>query len=244
MTIKNIAAGTVALIVGMVVISVVGTKIEQAMSAKLVYKNGELPPFAEIQDTSINLYQALVRLETEDGNFFCSGSVISDDYVLTAAHCLMSEGIIPGIRKDTINVVSMQRETDGIIRTVKAKAAALNTRADYALIKGDFKDFSKLRITVKPTGLAQVAALPVGANIVCGFPWGAEDTCYPIKSPLFTYFERFKAQGTMYPGMSGGPVIDLSTKSVFAVNTAVMDGGIVISPLVGLFETLGVRVIK
>jgi secreted trypsin-like serine protease len=37
---------------------------------------------------------AIVRLhDAETGRFFCSGSVISDKYVLTASHCVVREGL-------------------------------------------------------------------------------------------------------------------------------------------------------
>jgi hypothetical protein len=41
--------------------------------------------------------------------------------------------------------------------------------------------------------------------------------------------------------MSGGPVIDAGTGLVVAVNSAVGQNYIVVSPLIGLFNSLGIR---
>lgn len=241
MSVRNIALGF--LVFTLCLSSSVGaiTLYNMCVTPDNVYINGALPAFSSVQDYSDNTYASLIRLETKDGQFFCSGTVISDDYVLTAAHCLMRGTLFKSMTKDEINVVSINNR-DGIKRTtvVHAAAVAANVIADYALIKGDFKKFTKTRILVKPNSIHEIS----GRLVTCGFPWGAEGACYATGDKLYTYFEVFKTAGHLYPGMSGGPVVDSGTKAIFAVNTGATDGFIVISPLIGLFETLGVQVIE
>lgn len=235
---KTVALGVVLFILSVVALPV-SKRFNQVTSPRLIYRTSDLPTFNEVQDYRLNTYLSMVRLENKEHGFFCSGAVISDDYVLTAAHCLMEEGVFPDMNREEINVVSIPTPT-GATKTIAAHAAALNNRADYALIKGDFREFTKIKILAKPNMTNQLK----GPIVTCGFPWGAESVCYNTGGVLVPYFERYRLEGRLYPGMSGGPVIDMVTGSVLAVNTAVMDGGIAISPLIGLFQTLGVQVIK
>ena len=228
-------------------VTITGIALNQALSPDLIYKIDDRPAFKEQQDYGPRQFMFLVRLHNSKGKFFCSGTVISDDYVLTAAHCLMRGAIIPKMMSEDLQVIGTANgpataTVDSVVTiTVSAKAAALNNRADYALVKGDFREFQKARILTSPLMFNELR----GPGAVCGYPWGATSVCYQFAGGLQTFYEKFMVQGRMYPGMSGGPVVDRGGgNAVFAVNSAVSEGFIIISPLIGLFETLEIEVIK
>lgn len=239
---------TLLLIVFGLTVMVKGTDFLELVgpSPQMIEKIKEMPAF-DLKDSSTpydaELVSPLVRLEDDKGEFFCSGTVISNSYVLTAAHCLADRN--GHLTKKKIRVKSIQNEK-GVITIMEAHAAARNSRADYGLITGDFSGFNKMQMNTLPeqTPLLGTAGGLKGPVVSCGFPWGASDICYEVTGPVSIMYEGIAAKGILYPGMSGGPVVDLGQRKVIAINSAVGDGFIVIMPLVGLFETLGVKVVK
>lgn len=196
-----------------------------------------LPPFLLKEngtDGSIPS-SALIRIHDDKGNFRCSGSIISSKYVLTAAHCLVDSN-----RKLSSEIYSIKIYLlDGSIKTVLATAAALNNKSDYGLMLGDFSGLSTFKIAIGPT-----ASLTRSINVAtCGYPYGTnEPICYATDIDFRHYNFQLAVGGTLYPGMSGGPVYDLEHNVILGVNSRVDAGFIVVSDLVGLFETLNVDV--
>lgn len=180
-----------------------------------------VPPISAVMDLAIQNtgVSALVRLETLEGQTFCSGTVISNTTILTAAHCMMIEG--------PMKIASLP-DAKGHVTEALGVAYKINPRADYASVKGNFSAFSKMAFSTNPAA----DILYHNYNLVtCGFPYGGRPVCYRITRPE-KFVDQIKAKGQMYAGMSGGPVIDLNTGTIYAVNTAVTDGYIILSPII------------
>lgn len=240
---KNVV--TIAL--GLFIASGLGLAADVAYRVVRPYKQEDrikdLPTFSVSQDytTDANKLPPLVRLETpstsfNEQHFTCSGAVISDDYVVTAAHCV--GGMVGKLSSDKILVISLGETSV----TVEAIPASMNARADYAVIKGDFRQFNKLRVLpYLGSSISRVYGAPI--LLTCGFPWGSKDACYKA-APVQPYLSYVLMRGLLYPGMSGGPVIEPQSMILVGVNSMMMENGLIaIAPLVGLFETLHIQVV-
>lgn len=178
------------------------------------------------------LFPSIVAL-SENGNNFCSGIVISDTEVLTAAHCVVINLGFMMMPRQNFEVTSLVK---GNAKAVSpAKVYALNGRSDIAIITGDFRLFKKQKINTSPDAdiLANTYELAT-----CGFPGGGPLACYTLHGE-FKQIDMIGFRiGQMYAGMSGGPVIDLNTGIVYAVNHAVSTDQVIVAPIVNLFESV------
>lgn len=189
-----------------------------------------------------NAYLPVVRLEdtkskANPNGFICTGTVINDDYVLTAAHCLVDGN---GVMRKTIKIKGMKSNTE-LDSIQDATPAAVNTRSDVGLVRGHFELFQKMRVF---TSASLPKMLNPTGSVNCGFAWGDKNlVCYPL---VFIGTEGFQlaAQGAMFPGMSGGPVIDVESGYIVAVNTAVGGNIMILSPLIAMFDYFGINVVE
>lgn len=187
---------------------------------------------------SRNVDTSIVRLHDADtGAFFCSGVVISNTRILTAAHCVFRQGLFgESVAVDKVEIRTQTNKPMGII----ANFEAANARQDLAILSGDFRGMDQ-RGVVSDT--AQLNSIFMNSNIdvvACGFPDGGRLACSHITDRDRILF-FFSAKGYLYPGMSGGPVIDMTTGKVIAVNQAVTDSRVVVSPLIELYDNLGLN---
>src|ERR1019366_6410430 len=109
-------------------------------------------------------------------------------------------------------------------------------RQDVALLSGNFSMFDKMDVEIRPTALEK-SYLQSDHIKACGYPDGGALVCTKVASVRHQLF-GFSADGFLYPGMSGGPVIDEETGLVIGVNTAVYESRIYLSPTVELFKQL------
>lgn len=178
---------------------------------------------------------SIVRLhEVGSGRFFCSGVVISDGMILTAAHCVVREGLFgDGYVLPQVEIRTENGRSIGVIATT----VGANPRQDVAILGGDFSMFDKRDVETRPEALEK-SFLHSKTITACGYPEGGRLACTTVTHVTHMNF-GFSADGFLYPGMSGGPVIDQETGKVIAVNTAVMDSRIYVSPTIELYSQLG-----
>ena len=159
-----------------------------------------LPRFSYTRSNTPKIYGPIVRLETKDHHFFCSGFVADDHYVVTAAHCL------GGSKSMLINGITPAKRVGG------------SGREDFGLVIGDFRAYQNAKIDFTSAMSLELSNRIVNA---CGYPEGIHKVvCTParILGPSFFYHV---AIGELYPGMSGGPVYDMRTNTVIGINSQV-----------------------
>lgn len=204
--------------------------------AAMSYKKKNLAPIDYGSDPSIEKNEAIIELRTNPGIFskllgkkstgFCSGTVISNNYILTAGHCLR------GAAGDSVNI---QADGGEIVATGVVVSYFMHSGVDLGLVEGDFKTFKKIPVANKPS-------LDSPAFLTCGYPGaGKNGLCFmlpPVGPAGFSLIGR----ANLVPGMSGGPLINLATQELVGVNSAQDDKNTAyFSHTIGAFGFLGLE---
>lgn len=187
-----------------------------------------LPNFQSKMTDGSNKHKSIIRLETTDGRFYCSGVVIDGQYALTAAHCAVNR--LGNISGDDVAIYDQMGSSTGII----AKAAAIDTLRDVALIRGNFAEFEFAPVDF--IGEDSYYGMVLKS---CGFPSGDVLYCTELHHIGNHVFQYATIGGPIFKGMSGGPVFNTSTGRVVGVNSAVGNSEVIISPLVGFLSNVG-----
>lgn len=163
---------------------------------------------------------SLVRLLDANKKFSCSGSVISKNQVLTAAHCVSSSAFI------------QSSEDYSVIIPVTGMRAY--NRMDIAILIADVAKFQHENVVVSPGSI-----LSTHFKKACGFPLGGELYCRNFTTTVREVFQ-FKCDVDAYPGMSGGPVYSRVSGDIIGVISAVTeDGQTLWTPTTELWNLLG-----
>lgn len=170
---------------------------------------------------------AIVRLVSENGSTFCTGTVIGKHTVLTAAHCVVLESLFgePAMRTN-IGIRPANNRNLGVTASVHS----IRSQMDQAILKGDFSAFSEKRYV---QGVSELTILRDKSKLTaCGYPLGGELFCGPLQYVGPDIF-FWKVRGVLIPGMSGGPTMT-ENGTVIATNVAVTGEFSVISPIYNL----------
>jgi V8-like Glu-specific endopeptidase len=170
---------------------------------------------------------SIVRL-THDGHTFCSGTVVNQNTIITARHCVLEETPFGEfINKEPIDIRSESDQFLGVMATAYVAIAQL----DQALLVGDFSRFESRKFVSSVQGLNEFAHYDQ-TLVACGYPLGGNLYC----NKLF-YQERnlfmWSAHGLLLPGMSGGPVM-LEDGTLLAINIGVERNNAIVAPIYNL----------
>jgi S1-C subfamily serine protease len=176
----------------------------------------------------------VVRLiDRDSGRGFCSGTVISDQYILTAGHCLFNEKHYLSKR------VILVGTADGLVILGSSEAVGAGLSIDLGLVKGDYKGFAHpvvndSNIEVLKSGLMTISF---------GYPMNTKYVVGTKINLMGSYMFMLAGQGILFPGMSGGPVFMTDGKSivVVAVNTAVSGGAALFTPTISFYAMFGIE---
>lgn len=201
-------------------------------------RKNELPKYDPSGEFSIPIAAsapAVARLE-KDGVFRCTAFIISNDYAITAAHCLVSN-FSKKLDTNDIEIVSEDRTI-----SVTAQAVGSYSSGDLGLIRGEFQNFKKLSIDASVLSVPR--ALTATQLVSCGYPRGTNRIVCYRQSQCGVYYDFVACQGLLYHGMSGGPLIsidEVGSVGVVGVNSALASDSNLFSPLIGLFELFNIK---
>lgn len=181
-----------------------------------------------VQNTGTNKFKSIIRMETIDGRFYCSATVIDGQYALTAAHCVTNA--IGNLTEDKIRIYDMV----GVDTEVIAKAVAIDKIRDVALIRGEFGNFEFSPVDFNGEDVHMGMSM-----ITCGYPSGDALWCTELVHNGNYYFQYRTKGGPIFKGMSGGSVFSKATGRIIGVNSAVSEDSVIVSPLIGFLANIG-----
>lgn len=192
-------------------------------------RQNDLPAFKLDQDIVQRKYDGLIQLISADTyKGFCSAFVISKDYAITAAHCLVDEDSRMKNSKE-IKIRSIEKvEEDGNKQQtiLPVEIIGLNLTTDYALLIGNFSEFTPIRIDTKASAINGIKGTEVLPGVrapmfAVGFPFGGTEPIALPQENCQTLGETIMCQGIMFRGCSGGFLIDPITGVVVGINHAI-----------------------
>lgn len=158
------------------------------------------------------------RFREQSAGAFCSGSLVAEDTIITAGHCITSQSdcvgtsFVFGYAVKTSGVLPQQVLSNEVYRCREIiKQVLVNNGADYAVIKLDRAVTNHLSLKVRQTGQPQVG----DSLVVIGHPAGLPTKITQggvIRSTTSSDF--FVAGVDTYGGNSGSAVFNARTKEI------------------------------
>ncbi len=197
----------------------------------LIKTTDNLPYFNSVLNNISPQYDSTIRLINDKGQFYCTGFVVDGIYALTARHCVID--FLGNLTEENINIYSSQGSYTGVV----AKAVAADGYRDVAFIQGDFKNFVPQKTDFYGEHVSRGFTM-----MSCGFPSGMlPKFCTELVHAGNRNFQFRTNGGPIFKGMSGGPVVNITTGYAIGVNSAVDEYNVIIGPLVGVLESVGLR---
>lgn len=189
------------------------------------------PSFVKPTAYNGHKHSAIIRLHDSSGRFFCSGFVVSDDYAITAGHCV--EGQIYGL-VDEVKIFNEAMQDTGVV----ASGAAANRRGDTGMLKGNFKDFDKFLLITDAQKLYTIMGhATVGYSM--GYPYGGAIFMSAVK-PLGSENFHIAGEAMLYPGMSGGPLVT-EDGTVVGINSYVNGNHCAFASLIDILDSFQIK---
>lgn len=199
-------------IIALAVLIIVGTTVFYAHKARTPYL---------VTDPHIG---SIVRL-VDNGHTVCTGTVVSPTVIITAAHCVIMEGLFGGIiRSEPYEIRGDDNAPTGVLGT----PYGVRVQLDQALLTGDFHVFKARKFMTDIKELNTYRSDNV-TLLACGYPMGGPLYCTKMEFKELYQF-MWATEGLLLPGMSGGPVM-LDDGTVVAVNVAVAGDKSIVSPI-------------
>lgn len=161
------------------------------------------------------------------GNPTCTAFVIDDTHALTAEHCVQAQVFLSFFAP--IPTIDVLTDDDQVLHKDVKVIHTRDARIDLALLVGDFSKHLKLSQNTHGIELDEKDNF-----LACGYPYGTKELVCSKVHPYENYMHMYKARGYMVYGFSGGPVINITKGVVVAVNTALTEDFIIITPITGL----------
>ncbi len=136
----------------------------------------------------------VVRLYHEEtGTTYCTGTVVSNKYVVTATHCVQNK-----FGKINNDVVLMSGKFE---KKVNAKVRYVSIDQDVTVLIGNFTEFRKIKINTNHQLKRGEKLLSIGYR---------NSKLYASDGTFKTYFDFLINTGdiNLLPGMSGGPLLN------------------------------------